>query len=273
MIGLRTLLVLALGMTLTAGAHAQNLSKYPDWKGLWYRNNSVFWDPSKPPGRGQQAPLTEEYQNIFEARLAAQRAGTDRNAVVNCTPTGMPRAMIVYEPMEIIIQPEVTHILLSYFSEFRRVFTDGRDWPKEITPSFDGYSIGHWEDTDGDGRFDTLLAETRGMKGPRTFDSRGIPLHEDNETIVKERIALDKDKADVLDNEITVIDHALTRPWTVKHSYKRVPDNSWAEYVCAENNHQAVLNGENYMIGADGKLMPTRKDQPPPDLRYFTAPH
>jgi len=25
--------------------------------------------------------------------------------------------------------------------------------------------------------------------------------------------------------------------------------------------------------GADGSLMPTRKDQPPPDLRYFTASH
>jgi len=27
---------------------------------------------------------------------------------------------------------------------------------------FSGYSIGKWEDTDGDGRFDTLVVETRG---------------------------------------------------------------------------------------------------------------
>ena len=31
-----------------------------------------------------------------------------------------------------------------------------RERPKTITPTFVGYSIGRWLDTDGDGRFDTL---------------------------------------------------------------------------------------------------------------------
>ena len=75
--------------------------------------------------------------------------------------------------------------------------------------AFVGYSIGKWEDTDGDGRYDTLMVETRGMKGPRVFDASGIPVHEDNETVVKERIALDKSNANVLIDEITTIDHAL----------------------------------------------------------------
>ena len=113
------------------------------------------------------------------------------------------------------------------------------------------------------------MIETRGFKGPRTIDARSIPLHEDNETIVKERITLDKTNKDILTNEITIIDHALTRPWTVKRSYRRLKTPSAMEYVCAENNNQVVLEGEDYMIGADGKLMPTRKDQPPPDLRHF----
>jgi hypothetical protein len=29
------------------------------------------------------------------------------------------------------------------------------------------------------------------------------------------------------------------------------------------------IGGENYMLSADGYLMPTKKNQPPPDLRYF----
>ena len=33
------------------------------------------YDWSKPPGRGQEAPLTPEYQAIYEATLADQAAG------------------------------------------------------------------------------------------------------------------------------------------------------------------------------------------------------
>jgi hypothetical protein len=29
------------------------------------------------------------------------------------------------------------------------------------------------------------------------------------------------------------------------------------------------IGKENYMMSADGYLMPAKKDQPPPDLRYF----
>ena len=50
------------------------------------------------------------------------------------------------------------------------------------------------------------------MKGPRAFEPSGIPLHSDNETIVRERLYLDKANPDVLNDEITTIDHALTRP-------------------------------------------------------------
>ena len=51
-----------------------------------------------------------------------------------------------------------------------------------------GYSIGKWVDTDGDGRYDVLEVETRGFRGPRAFDASGLPLHRDNQTVVKERI-------------------------------------------------------------------------------------
>ena len=66
------------------------------------------------------------------------------------------------------------------------------------------------EDTNGDGRYDVLEVETRHFKGPRAFDLSGIPLHEDNETVIKERIFLDKNDKDLLHDEMTVIDNALT---------------------------------------------------------------
>jgi hypothetical protein len=66
-------------------------------------------------------------------------------------------------------------------------------------------------------------------------------------------------------------DSALTRLWTVFKRYRREPDRQpfWREVNCAENNNHVEIGRENYMLSADGLLMPTRKDQPAPDLRYF----
>src|SRR4051812_38522872 len=174
-----------------AGAQAFDDTKYPDWKGQWMRaparvqvrgTGQFFagppWDPGKPQGRGQEAPLTDEYRAIFEANLADQAAGGQGTwPSANCLTHGMPAAMTVYFPMEIVVLPETTYIIVTdSHDSVRRVFTDGRDWPKDIIPAFLGYSIGRWIDQDGDGRYDALEIETRGFKGPRAFDHSGIPL-------------------------------------------------------------------------------------------------
>jgi hypothetical protein len=39
--------------------------------------------------------------------------------------------------------------------------------------------------------------------------------------------------------------------------------------VCGEGNNHVGIGNESYFLSAEGYLMPTRKDQPPPDLRYF----
>jgi hypothetical protein len=132
-----------------------------------------------------------------------------------------------------------------------------------------GYSIGKWLDTDGGGRFDTLEVETRNFKGPRTVEFTGIPLHEDNATIVKERISLDKADNDIMHNVITIIDNAFTHPWTVDKRYRRDRKVGWFEDNCNENNHHVVVGKDSYFVSGDGYLMPVKKDQKAPDLRYF----
>jgi hypothetical protein len=90
--------------------------------------------------------------------------------------------------------------------------------------------------------------------------------------VVKERIYLDKSDANLLHNEITTIDHALTRPWTITKNYRRTAGKRtiwWRESICAENNPHVRIGKEIYYVGADGNLMPAKKDQPPPDLKYF----
>ena len=255
-------------------------AKYPDLSGQWTAvrlgvRGQPAYDPTKPWGLGQEAPLTPEYQKVLEASLADQKNGGQGNWSPGdaCLPPGMPAMMTLYQAMEIIVLPETTYIRIDHTHEsFRRIYTDGRDWPKvEVQPTFVGYSIGKWIDEDGDGKYDVLEVETRHLKGPRPLDPAGMPTHVDNKSIVKERFFQKKDAPDRLFNEITLIDNAFTRPWTILKSYRRDPRRYpiHVEQDCAGTTANILIGKELYYLSADRRLMPTRKDQPPPDLRYF----
>ena len=180
--------------------------------------------------------------------------------------------MSIYSPAEFIVMPDITWVLINHNDDmYRRIFTDGRQWPEDAEPTFAGYSIGKWVDEDGDGKYDVLEVETRFLKNPRGYDTTGIPFHSDGKTVIKEKIYLDKADRNILWNEITVIDNALTRPYSKKQRANRgtEPRPTWKYDVCAEHNTHVRIGEENYYLSADGKLMPARKDQPPPDLSYF----
>jgi hypothetical protein len=246
-----------------------DMGKYPDIAGGWGRSEVFQWS------RGEKPPLTPEYQAIYEANIAARATGGHGTDVMyRCFPPGMPRQMHVYAPMEIVITPKTTYILIDHIHDDRRIYTDGRNWPgpeEEIEPLFSGHSIGKWVDEDGDGKYDVLEVETRFLKGPRTLDGT-LPTHKDNQSVIKERIYLDKANPDILHDQITLVDSAYTRPWTITKNYPRIKKAGpiwWAEEVCAENNVHVSVGKEDYYVSADGYLMPVKKDQPPPDARYF----
>lgn len=255
---------------MTAADVAAADAQYPNLKGQWNRIGSPRWDQNDR--WGERAPLTPEYKAIHAANLADQRSGgqgTDPTYL--CIAPGMPRAMVAYEAMEVVVTPDTTYILIDHIHDSRRIFTDGRGFGNAGDPTFAGFSIGKWIDQDGDGTFDVLEVETRNLKGPRAFDESGLPLHADNKTTVKERIWLDKADPDLLHDEITTIDNALVAPWTVTRHYRREAAKYpvWREVVCAENNLHLRIGKDDFFLSADGFLMPTRKDQAPPDLRYF----
>jgi hypothetical protein len=87
---------------------------------------------------------------------------------------------------------------------------------------------------------------------------------------------VDRASRNMMHNQITVSDHALTRPWTVNKEYRRNPNPRpvWDEIDCAEGNQYVVVGKEFYMVSGDGHLMPVKKGQAAPDLKYFrsTAP-
>src|SRR5262245_4298621 len=136
----RSIALAALTLTLwgtAAAAHDQ--SKYPDMNGQWVRaHQRSQWDPSKARGLAQQAPLTPEYHAIFEENLRALRESRhDVDPQLRCLPSGVPRMMIAYEPLEFIVTASTTYIRTDHLSELRRIYTDGRGWPASVKPAFE----------------------------------------------------------------------------------------------------------------------------------------
>src|SRR4051812_34968305 len=127
-------------------AQAFDADKWPNLDGQWVGvrlgvGGQPAFDPTKPWGPGQQAPLTPEYLKILEASIQDQKNGGQGNwqTGANCLPPGMPGMMTISQPMEIIVRPEITYVLIQHGNQaHRRIYTDGRDWPKEeeFEPTF-----------------------------------------------------------------------------------------------------------------------------------------
>jgi hypothetical protein len=266
----------AIALTLATAigdARATDAPIYPNLSGWFVRidtGHGAGWDPNKSQGLSQEAPLTPEYQAILRASLASLAAGGQgNNTMAECIPPGMPRTMTDYEGMEFIVTPEITYVhLIEPVNHLRRIYTDGRDWPDHVAPTLNGYSIGRWRSV-ASNRHDVLDVETRYLRGPRTFESSGMRLHDDNQTVIRETIYGDDENPDIVHDRITTIDRALTQPWTVLKNYRRIPRPVLAEQTCAEANQHVFLRRESYYVSMDGYLMPTRRDQPAPDLRNF----
>src|SRR6266478_5103416 len=279
-------------LMMVGAVQATDGAKYPNWKGAWARwvppnsardpgnggtgftaGGQPSFDQTKPWGSGQQAPLTAEYQKVLEGSIADQEKGGEGNFfdhAVRCMPGGMPLMTIAFTPLEFVVTPEITYVLTGNVEPNRRIYTDGRDWPMDLQSTYAGYSIGRWIDENGDGVYDVLEVETHGpFKGPRAYDATGLPLHFDNRSVFRERIFRDKADPKILHDEVTVIDHALTQPWTVDKKYTHNPRPRWTESSCIETNSMVAIGRESYFMSADGMLMPVRKNQPPPDSRYF----
>src|SRR5271163_4904199 len=62
-------LVAALAMA-GDGARAFDETKFPNMAGQWLRLGGGSFDPTKPAGLGQQAPLTPDYRAVLATSLA-----------------------------------------------------------------------------------------------------------------------------------------------------------------------------------------------------------
>src|ERR1700704_6746160 len=133
-------------------AQVVDFGKYPNCKGQWVREgNPNNWRALAGP-----APLTPEYQKILEGITADLKAGGPGNwPSTFCIPAGMPAMMSLYVPAQIIVTPQTTYILISHNDDsYRRIYTDGRDWPAGPGLPYTGHSLATGLDGDGAGQCD-----------------------------------------------------------------------------------------------------------------------
>jgi hypothetical protein len=215
-----------------------------DFTGIWLNQGGIGWTPGVSPGVGQHAPLTPEYQKIFDTNVENARLGKPTGDITaNCLPQGMPRIMTMTYPMEVSMAPDHVTIYAEWMEQTRRIFTDGRPLDPDPDPTYYGQAAAHWEGN-------VLVSTAFGFVPATDLEASGLP--KSDRMIAYERFWLADDNT--LRDEITLVDpKALAKPWTVTKIYKRAPpDFKLMPYVCLENNRnpiaadghiQAILKG------------------------------
>lgn len=206
------------------------LAKLPDWSGAW---DPMFMRP--PPGTAPAEPpkLTPKYAAQYAKYMAENRTTPGLNFVsdvANCVPPGLPVSMQWPYPIEFLFTPGRVTILIESDHLVRRIYTDGRPMPKDPDPTYQGTSIGHWEGN-------TLVVDTEAIL-PSTSPLEGISGHS-AKFHVTERIRLVK--PDLLAITTTRVDpQVFLQPYTTTFYYQRHRDWQLMEYVCEQNNHDAL---------------------------------
>jgi hypothetical protein len=171
----------------------------------------------------EEVPLQPWAAALYKERI--DNNGKDHPGV-RCLPSGIPEKSNIPDGLKVVQTPDVLLFLYESRTIYRQVFTDGRPLPKDPQPTWMGYSIGHWEG-------DTFIVETIGQNGKTWLDMRGLPGTEALRVV--ERYT--RPTIGVINIDVTIDDPmAYTKPWSVKLSWKLVPDTDLIESICEENS-------------------------------------
>jgi hypothetical protein len=194
----------------------------PDLSGLWQPADILIGDLAK-----NLKPGSVPYQPWAEALYKERRANEGRDdPTANCIVGGVPRSDAVPYPFKILHRPGLTVILYEAVHSYRQIFSDGRALPKDMNPSWFGYSVARWEG-------DTYIVETSGFNDKGWLDNFGKPATDALHVIERFR----RKDFGHMDIEITIDDpKAYTKPWTVNLPLILRPDTDLLEYICNENN-------------------------------------
>ena len=209
----------------------------PDLSGIW----QVQGDPRAPNGLfGLGESLNSRYfRDILSDFKPEERPltplGVERlrqhtqpgafNPTLNCLPDGVPHGDLLPEPFKIMHTPGVIVMLYEVETTFRQIFIDGRKLPADMSPTWQGYSVGRW---DGD----TLVIDSAGFNDRSWLDARGTPRSTDMR--IEERFH--RRDYGHMDLTITITDPQIfTKPITFSVVEELLPDTDLLEHYCVEN--------------------------------------
>ena len=209
----------------------------PDLSGIW----QVQGDPRAPNGLfGLGESLNSRYfRDILSDFKPEERPltplGVERlrqhtqpgafNPTLNCLPDGVPHGDLLPEPFKIMHTPGVIVMLYEVETTFRQIFIDGRKLPADMSPTWQGYSVGRWDD-------DTLVIDSAGFNDRSWLDARGTPRSTDMR--IEERFH--RRDYGHMDLTITITDPQIfTKPITFSVVEELLPDTDLLEHYCVEN--------------------------------------
>src|SRR5215471_19031525 len=209
----------------------------PDLAGVWavecgvYGKDgcftrSLFFDLAKD--------LKPEDVQMTAWAASIQKQRESRNHVDDpygyCLPPGVPRIDFGGGPFKILTTPGVTAILYESLVGmiFRQVFTDGRQLPGVMEPTWLGYSVGRWEG-------DAFVVDSAGFKDGGWLDTlKGRP-HSDALRVTERFRRID---AGHMELNVTISDpKAYLKPWTVRAPLRLLPDTELLEVFCDGHEH------------------------------------
>jgi len=208
-----------------------------DITGTW------FVDLNATPSSWRFGPPYPEFTAAAQVHIDASReAAADgkvyRDDIGQCWPAGLPLIMTRVWPIAVIQLPTAVYMISGFMNSFRVVYTDGREHtPADlVVRSFNGESIGHWED-------DALVVDTRYFVGDHHWmDQGGISIPAGEQLTIVERIRLNTE-TDQLEIEYTMTDPEYwIGEWTHTKYFNRVNDVDIAEVSCLPNLNENMLS-------------------------------
>jgi hypothetical protein len=229
----------------------------PDFNGIWQANNTANWDLQThdarpmigqpgltsnsvvlaapvvglgavgwvPPGQGVVEGDEIPYQSWAAARKKENlEHWMDRDPEIKCFQPGVPRAMYMPQPFQ-IIQSSTKIMMVFQFANAQRTIHLNKMEPYPNT-SFMGYSVGHWEG-------DTLVVDVSDFTDATWFDRAGN-FHSDALHVVERYTPMGRD---VIRYEATIEDpQVFTRPWKISMPlYRRLePNVELMDFRCVE---------------------------------------
>jgi hypothetical protein len=150
--------------------------------------------------------------------------------------------------MQVAEMPDRIIFLIQHGYWWREVWLDGRALPTKIgerggvDTTFNGYSVGHWEDDN------TLVIETVGIRDDTWLNGNGLP-HSDKARFRERWNRIDHN---TMMMEIWIDDPTMyAKPFSLGQSYfKWVPNQQLNEYVCVPSEIQQYLKDEADLAGS-----------------------